>query len=369
MAKNLMILLLISTGVCPAQLQRGFRNAETPSSNARVALVIGNSQYGTAPLRNPVNDARAMASALSGLGFQVMERYNVNQTGMKQAIREFGQQLSQGGVGLFYYAGHGIQLQNQNFLVPVDAVIQKELDIETEGVDLKRIYNEMESANNGLNIVILDACRDNPYARSFRSMSRGLAQTRAPQGVFIAYATEPGSVAADGEGEHGLYTQELLAAMQQPGLKIEEVFKDVRRAVMKKSQNQQTPWESSSLTGDFYFKAGDRPQQPQPPIQQPILTFDKWGLRPPCYVVCASACNTETEAKRRKSLFSERGYQSGYLWIPDYASLSGAKMYLIYIGPFESREDCKYFLTEYKKSNMGAYGLLVSHQPGRVEIR
>ncbi|RLD51991.1 MAG: hypothetical protein DRI94_04470 [Bacteroidetes bacterium] len=226
------------------------------TNQKRLALVIGNGEYLLSPLKNPVNDAQLMAEELRKLGFDVMSFTDLSQNDMKSKIREFGNKLSkQKGVGLFYYAGHGIQLNGENYLVPVSAVINKEQDVELEAVNLKRVLGEMDYAQNDLNIVILDACRNNPFARSFRSGGgNGLASTTAPKGTFIAYATAPGSVASDGTGENGLYTQELVKALEQPGSKIEDVFKAVRNNVYKMSNEMQVPWENSSIFGDFYFK-------------------------------------------------------------------------------------------------------------------
>lgn len=221
----------------------------------RLALVIGNSAYTSSPLRNPANDAVAMARELENLGFEVMLYTDLGHDEMIRNIRTFGEKLSTNrGVGLFYYAGHGVQLGGDNYLVPIDAEIAKEQDVELEAVNLKRVLGEMDFARNNMNIVILDACRNNPFVRSFRSASNGLATTTAPQGTFIAFATSPGSVAADGEGNNGLYTQELIQAMRVPGAKIEDVFKTVRNNVYTKSNQQQVPWENSSIFGDFYFK-------------------------------------------------------------------------------------------------------------------
>lgn len=221
----------------------------------RVALVIGNGAYESAPLRNPVNDARVMARALRELGFDVTEKENQTQKDMKREIQAFGQKLLKGGVGLFYYAGHGMQVNGRNYLIPVGASIEHEKQVEYEAVDAGAVLTEMDYARNRLNIVILDACRDNPFARSFRSSAQGLASLNAPSGTLIAYATAPGSVANDGPGENGVYTGELVRAMHSPGAKIEDVFKQVRSAVRESTQGKQVPWESSSLEGDFYFKA------------------------------------------------------------------------------------------------------------------
>jgi formylglycine-generating enzyme required for sulfatase activity len=227
-----------------------------PANEQRVALVIGNSNYKSAPLKNPVNDAEDIAKALKGLGFQVTLQQNQSRDDMARAIREFGNQLKRGGTGLFYYAGHGMQVKGKNFLIPVDADIQSEDEVPYRGIDANELLAKMESARNRVNLVILDACRNNPFARSFRSSSQGLAQMDAPVGTLIAFATAPGSVAADGQGRNGLYTQHLLASMNQPGLKIEDVFKRVRAGVRRGSGDKQVPWENTSLEGDFYFKPG-----------------------------------------------------------------------------------------------------------------
>ncbi len=232
------------------------------SAEQRIALVIGNSQYKDSPLPNPVNDARAIAKALADSGFKVTKKENAGQKEMQLAMREFGDALKAGGVGLFYYAGHGMQVKGRNFLIPVDAQIQREDEVAYNSVDAGQVLDKMEAANNRLNIVILDACRNNPFARSFRSGGAGLAQMDAPVGTLIAFATAPGSVASDGEGVNGLYTQHLLNSMQKPGVKIEDVFKNVRASVRKDSGGKQIPWESTSLEGDFIFV----PQPPAPSV-------------------------------------------------------------------------------------------------------
>jgi TonB family protein len=223
------------------------------STGKRLALVIGNSAYPNAPLKNPVNDAQDIAATLRALGFEVISRENVNQNDMKRAIREFGEKIRGASVGLFYYAGHGVQVNGENYLVPVDAKIESEQEVEYECVKAGFVLAQLDAARNSMNIVILDACRNNPFARSFRSESKGLAQMDAPSGTLIAYATAPGSVASDGTGRNGLYTQELLKQMRTSGLGIEDVFKRVRISVRAATQQKQTPWESSSLVGDFYF--------------------------------------------------------------------------------------------------------------------
>ena len=237
------------------QLNREKVQQSKPASERRIALVIGNGAYtGAPPLKDPPNDARDMAATLKTLGFEVASGVNVNQGEMKRLIREFGQSLKGGGAGLFYYAGHGVQSKGRNYLIPVDAAIQGEAEVEDSGVDASFMLNYMDDAQNGLNIVILDACRNNPFARSFRSASDGLAQIDAPTGTLIAYATAPGRVASDGTGQNGLYTSELLRQMHVPGVSATEMFMRVRANVMKQTANKQVPWEASSLVGTFYFR-------------------------------------------------------------------------------------------------------------------
>ena len=159
----------------------------------RVALVIGNGAYESAPLKNPVNDAQDMADALRRLGFEVIHHTNAGKRSFIEAIEQFDEKLRRSEVGLFYFAGHGVQLKGRNFLMPVDARVSSETDVEVEGVDAFRVLGKMEEAKNKLNIVILDACRNNPFARSFRSQTRGLASMNAPIGSIIAYATRAGA--------------------------------------------------------------------------------------------------------------------------------------------------------------------------------
>jgi TolA-binding protein len=264
--KELILVLAIAGIMCSlsgrdARAQDN-RQLVTPGSTStgttkRTALVIGNGAYSSAPpLKNPPNDARDMAATLRALGFDVTSGINVNQREMKRLIREFGQKLKAGGSGLFYYAGHGVQSKGRNYLIPVDANIQSEAEVEDSGVDAALVLNFMDDAQNGLNIVILDACRNNPFSRSFRSASSGLAQVDAPTGTLIAYATAPGRVASDGTGQNGLYTSELLKQMQEPGLTATEMFMRVRAEVMKQTGSKQVPWEASSLVGSFYFSGG-----------------------------------------------------------------------------------------------------------------
>jgi hypothetical protein len=224
--------------------------------NKRLALVIGNSDYESSPLKNPVNDASDMEKMLKGLGFEVISRLNANQKQMEDAIRQFQGKLTKDSMGLFFFAGHGMQVGGVNFLIPIGAKISQESDIKYESVDAGRVLDAMHNAGNPLNIVILDACRDNPFARSYRSSSKGLARMDAPTGTFIAYATAPGDTAADGDGRNGVFTKYMLEYMPTPNLEVDKVLKKVRVSVMRETSKRQVPWQSSSLTGDFFFRGG-----------------------------------------------------------------------------------------------------------------
>jgi hypothetical protein len=222
----------------------------------RLALIIGNSTYDAQPLKNPVNDARAMAEALAECGFEVMMLENANKRRIEEAIRAFGKKLTPTSAGVFYFAGHGVQVAGANYLIPIAAKIDKESDVEYEAVDAGRVLSEFANAKAAMSIVILDACRDNPFAAATRSLTRGLAVVKVPRearGTLIAYATSPGEVARDGSGRNGLYTEELLRHMRTPGLRLEDVFKLTRVNVKDRSNGQQVPWENSSVDGDFFF--------------------------------------------------------------------------------------------------------------------
>lgn len=224
----------------------------------RIALIIGNSDYGVTfgSLPNPGNDADAMATALTALGFQVELIKDVDQKNMKRAIARFGARLRQAGrsaTGLFFYAGHGLQTGGINYLVPVNSAIEAEADVDLESVAADTVLRQMEEAGSATNIVILDACRNMPLARSLRSGTRGLARMDAPNGSFVAYSTAPGSVAVDGTGRNSPFVIALVKAMQQKGQPIETIFRTVRRSVLHETGGRQTPWDSSSLIDPFYF--------------------------------------------------------------------------------------------------------------------
>lgn len=230
--------------------------ANAADAASRIALVIGNSNYASAPLRNPANDARLMAQSLREVGFDVHEHLDVDRRAMRRAFADFGQALYKAGedvVGLVYYAGHGVQIEGENYLLPVGSQIVDALDVEIEGIRASSLLATLEDAGNRLNIVILDACRNNPFQSTTRSVGAGLARMDAPTGTLLAFSTAPGRVAMDGDGRNSPYTMALARELTTPGAKVEEVFKRVRVRVMERSGGRQVPWEASSLTGDFVF--------------------------------------------------------------------------------------------------------------------
>jgi uncharacterized caspase-like protein len=224
------------------------------AANDRVALVIGNRDYAYSPLENPLNDARDMRDKLKSLGFEVVYRENADLQSMETAVGQFGEKLRGRQVGLFYYSGHGIQYEGENFLIPVDNANFSENSLKYKALNVGLLLDTMKSAAHPVSIVILDACRDNPF-RGFRAMgSRGLANVSGPAGSLLAFATAPGQTAADGiGGRNGIYTKHLLAHLDTPDITVEELFKRVRRGVGSETVNRQVTWENSSLSGDFCF--------------------------------------------------------------------------------------------------------------------
>lgn len=249
----------------------------------RVALVIGNADYKVGKLANPVNDARAMAARLKTLGFDVILRENLQQRDLGSVYREFRSKIAPGGVAVVFYAGHGLQIKGQNYFPAVDSRIDGEEDVPLQSLNLGTLLDNMEEAKAGVSLVFLDACRDNPYARRFRSASRGLAKVEASSGTLIHYATRPGSVAADGVGRNGTYTEELLAQISEPGMPVELMLKRVTNRVVEKTSGKQEPWMEGSLRGDFYFVGGAPAIQAQASARAPKGRFDgKWDLTVEC---------------------------------------------------------------------------------------
>jgi hypothetical protein len=255
--------LLTITATCAAVMASLTPSLAQAPGDLRVALVIGNAAYaGTAALANPGNDASAMGETLRSLGFTVVEIKDGSKLQMHDAIGRVKATLQgKQAIGMLYYAGHGLQLDWRNYMVPVDAKLSKPADVPEQTVDIAQVIDAFKSAGNRMNIVVLDACRDNPFAGT--ATGKGLAQLDAPMGTFLAYATAPGNVAEDGDAKsaNGLYTKYLLEELKKPTAKIEDVFKRVRLNVRKQSQGRQIPWESTSLEDDFFFNAGLRPTQ------------------------------------------------------------------------------------------------------------
>lgn len=222
--------------------------------NKRVALIIGNAEYTyTSKLRNTVNDSKSIGEVLKSLGFEIMKVENGSYEAMKNAIYAFGDRIQEADVSLFFYAGHGLEVDGVNYLVPVDADIQSHLDIKQKCIPLSGVLNTMEFANEeGLNMIILDACRNNPFPSGKRG-GTGLARVNAPSGTLIAYATDPGSVASDGDGTNGLYTGELVKQLKV-SQRIEDIFMNTRNNVEKLSGGKQRPWEEARLKGVFYLR-------------------------------------------------------------------------------------------------------------------
>lgn len=223
----------------------------------RVALIIGNSNYRASPLNNPANDANDMADVLRRIEFDVIVRTNADKKTIVDALRVFGRELETSRIGLFYYAGHGMQIDGINYLIPVNNGIKDVSEIEFEAINAGRILARMETAGNPMNILILDACRDNPFKTSFRTSAKGLAKMDAPPGTIIAYATSPGSVSEDGRGRNGTYTESLLKRLQQTDLHVRDMFNKTGLDVMNQTHNKQIPWVSTSPIPDYYLAGKD----------------------------------------------------------------------------------------------------------------
>jgi uncharacterized caspase-like protein len=243
------------------------------AAEKRVALVIGNSAYKTSPLKNPTNDARDMAARLRSLGFEVVERSNLRTRQIGQTLREFRSKLSPDTVALVFYAGHGLQIRGENYLPAVDAEIDSEEDVPNQSLSMRQVMEVLDESKTRLNLVFLDACRNNPYQRGFRSTAgEGLARVSAPSGTLISYATRPGSVAADGNGKNGLYTGHLLKQMESASQPVEQVLKRVVSAVKNESQGRQEPWMEGSIEGDFCFGNCGAVQAGQPSAPARVRT-------------------------------------------------------------------------------------------------
>jgi uncharacterized caspase-like protein len=248
--------------VIPPALTFGSSWATHPASDpSRVALIVGNSAYRDSPLVNPVSDARAVAGLLAQAGFTVDSRLNATRTDMLAAIERFGAAAknSETKLVVFYYAGHGAQLDWRNYLLPVDAVVEKQEHMKQRCIDLTLLLGHFNAAKDKTFVVILDACRNNPFGTAYRPEQKGLSQFDAPVGSLLAYATSPGNVASDGAGQNGLYTENLVRELSSRNTRIEDALKRVRLNVRLASHGEQIPWETTSLEGDvFIFNEGQK---------------------------------------------------------------------------------------------------------------
>jgi antitoxin component YwqK of YwqJK toxin-antitoxin module len=249
----------ISKNYIPKQIDYTLIWEDGKLKERRLALVIGNSSYEKGPLKNPVNDANLIAESLEKLDFDV-ELYNnlASRDEMLDAIKDFGRKRKNYEVAFVYYAGHGIQLNNENYLLPVNEEFEFEDDVEDNGVSMQRVLRYLESTReNQLNFIVLDACRDNPFESNWnktRSIKGGgLAKIPPPTGSLIAFSTDHGQTAADGDGGNSLYSQALAEKLLEENVSIEQVFKNVRTEVLKLSGNTQSPVEESKLTGDVFY--------------------------------------------------------------------------------------------------------------------
>ncbi|HLV39952.1 caspase family protein [Xanthomarina sp.] len=225
----------------------------------KTALIVGNANYlGASKLKNPLNDANSMSMVLKSSGFKTICLHDLGYVDFKKNIDDFGKLIAKCDASLFFYAGHGLQINGVNYLIPIDAVLEEECQVEYHCIRVDQVLTWMYQNIKKTNIIILDACRDNPFVRNWNrgNVALGLATMDAPQGTLIAYSTSPGKTASDGKGNNGLYTESLIKHITTPNLEIEKVFKMVRKEVLEKSNSKQIPWETTSLIGEFYVYEG-----------------------------------------------------------------------------------------------------------------
>ncbi len=285
--------------------------ASVPKGQKRIALVIGNNEYKESPLRNPTHDAEDIANVLQGLGFTVQMKINADQRQMEEAVKEFAREIQNGDVGLFYFSGHGVQVGGDNYLIPVGGSIETETDVRYKALNAGLILGKMEESRNRTNIFILDACRNNPF-KGFRSLSKGLNMMDAPVGTFIAYATAPGSVAADGSDRNSPYAKHLILALKSRGVPIEMVFKQVLRGVRKETEGKQVPWTASSLPDDFYFSPGENSAPVAAPAETPSpepAPPQEASVRPP-QISSTPSISGESDVAKLKRLSNQGNAQA-----------------------------------------------------------
>ena len=268
-ARSVAFCLTAAVTYCIVAFAAALVLAQPAAAQKRVALIVGNSAYTHAgALANPANDAADMAAALKAVGIEVILGLDLDKRGFDLKVRDFARALSDAETGIFFYAGHGLQVAGRNYLVPVDAQLQNERDLDFEAVALDFVLKQMElERETKTNIVFLDACRDNPLGRNLArnmgtrsaSVGRGLAQVQTGVGTFIAYSTQPGNVALDGQGRNSPFTAALAKGVREPGRNLTAVMIDVRKEVLSVTNGRQVPWDHSALTGDFYFHLASAP--------------------------------------------------------------------------------------------------------------
>ena len=247
----------------PVVLWLAVTMAQPAFAERRVALVVGNSSYTNVPrLPNPRNDAGDMIARLKAIGFEVIPGLDLDRNGFLNTLAVFGRAAEGADVALFFYAGHGLQVNGQNYLVPTDAKVEYEAELDIALIPVPLVMQQLARGSR-VNIVLLDACRDNPFAkdlsrtlgtRSSSALGRGLSRIQTASGTFIAFATQPDNVAQDGDGRNSPFTGAFLANMEKPGLSLSDLMIEVRNEVMRQTNGKQVPWDSSSLTGRFSFK-------------------------------------------------------------------------------------------------------------------
>ncbi|MCV3212228.1 caspase family protein [Plectonema radiosum NIES-515] len=270
-------IIFVPTNQAQSQILPPAQKLLAVASPKRVALVIGNSRYLPGlELVNPRNDAEDMSKVLGELGFDVIKVLDADKKQIDIALNKFKSKLAQGSVGVFYYAGHGVQVDGENYLIPTDAKLLAEKDVRYQALPVGEVQNIMEESKTDANIIILDACRNNPFSRRWNrsTAARGLAPIQAASGFYIAFATRPGAVASDGGSKNGTFTSYLLKYIKTPNIPIETLFKKVRQGVFEETKKGQIPWDSSSLIGEFSFNpvstATNTP--PPTPIAKPTIS-------------------------------------------------------------------------------------------------
>ena len=246
-----------------------------------LALIIGNSDYPGSKLKNPTNDATDFESVLKRLGFFTTCHTNLGIKDLDLQIGNFGTDLDNYDIGLFYFAGHGLQIDGENFLTAIDTNFKSEIDAKFSSVTINKVLSYMERSKSSTNILILDACRNNPFERAWSRgiKQRGLAPMYAPKGTLIAYATSPGQTASDGAGRNGLYTESLLKHIEEENIGIEDLFKKVRNSVYTFSKGKQTSWEHTSLTSTFKFNSGQLSHSLKNPYSPKVVADKNYKIK------------------------------------------------------------------------------------------